>query len=171
MVLLLPVEHVRAQIQHSALVHLSRLPVPVEVRLVQHNELIDALDQIGFIHLLLKLLPAQVRQGNEEMHKDADLHGLPDELQDAVHDVHGLLGLVGQVDLAPLGVDHIGEHGGGEIQAEHVDLNGEWSLDQLEHPVDDIVVEVGSDDGLLDRTLLEHRQAEALGDIAVVLLV
>lgn len=149
MFFLLAVEHVRAEVQHSAFVHFGCLPISVEIGLIVHYKLVDTFDHINFIHLLLELVLTEIGESNQEMHEHTDFHRLPNRLQDTVHQVDSLIRFADKVDLTPLGMYNIGKHGRGEVQAKHMDLDGCGSLDQFEHPVDDIVVQVRPDDGLL----------------------
>lgn len=62
------------------------------------------------------------------MHEYANFHRLFNILEDALHNVDSLLRFGGKMNLAPLGVDDVSQHGSCEIQAEHVHFNGEGHL-------------------------------------------
>lgn len=63
------------------------------------------------------------------MHEYAHLHGMLDKLEDGVHDLYSLLGGFSELDLAPFGVDDVGQHRCGEVQAKHMNLSLERTLD------------------------------------------
>lgn len=125
------------------------------------------------LDLLLEPVPAEVRQRDQQVHqhRHLDLLGrLLDDLEDGVDDEHDCLGAALEAGLAGARVDEVGEHGGREVEAEHVYLGVEALLDQRQHPRNHLVVPVHLDDAVLHRTLLQDGQAEPLRDVAVVLL-
>ena len=143
------------QVQHSAFVHFSGLSISVEVTLVVHNKLVDSFHHVDLFHLLLEFLSAQVWKSDQQVHEHADFHWLSNEFKNAIHDMGGLFRFVSQVYLTPFRMDDICKHGCCEVQAEHVYFDCEWGLDQLEHPVYDIIVQVSANNCFFDWALLE----------------
>lgn len=88
---------------------------------------------------LFEGIPAEVGEGDEEVHEYADLYlfwGFVDDPEDVLNDDGYGFGLSGEGVLAGFGVDHVSEHSGGEVEAEHVYLGVKTLLDQAEHPGD-----------------------------------
>ena len=80
---------------------------------------------MGLLHLLPEAVAAEVGKGDQEVHEHThlDLLGrLLDHLQHTLDDEHHQLGSLDEGILDPAGVDHVGEHGGREVEAEDVDL-------------------------------------------------
>lgn len=176
--LLLAMEHMTTQVEHSLLIHFGSLTVYkyhtwhtfAKIILVVVHKLVHSFYETYFVHLLLEFWLAEIGQGYQQVHQHAHLHGMLYELQDAVHYEDCLLGVVRQFHLAPLRMDHVCQHCRGEILAEHMDLGLEATLHQFEHPLDEPTLDVSSNQILLDRTLLQYAETEPLRNIAVLLL-
>lgn len=66
-------------------------------------------------------------------------------------------------------MDHVGEHGSGEIEAKHVYFGIETFLDKGEYPCNDIIVPIDLNDAIFDTTLLEYGETEPLSYISMIL--
>lgn len=128
------------------------------------------LHQIRIVHLFLELLTVEVGEADEEVHQYRYGQALVDELEQRLYDVLGEFRLFLEVGEAPSGVDDIGQHSRGEVQAERVDFDLEGFLDQRDRPVDHVVVDEGLNQAFLNAALLEDGQAESLSYVAVFLL-
>lgn len=176
-VFFLAVEHVAAEIEDCPPVHIRSLslyiiqPVTFLVHaLVELYKFWDLLDNVHILHLLLESFPAEVGERDEEMHQHWHLEWLAYEFEEMVHHQHHHLWLLLKVRLAGLGVDQVGQHRSREVQAEHVDLSIEGLLHQAQYPRDHVVLDVHSDHCILHWALLQDGQAEALRDVAILLL-
>ena len=67
-------------------------------------------------------------------------------------------------------MNNICQHGGGEVEAEHVYLGVETFFDEGKYPANHFCSEISSDYAFLDAAFLEDGEAETLGHATVVLL-
>lgn len=66
-------------------------------------------------------------------------------------------------------MDHICQHSSREIQTEHVDLGNETFADKTDHPCNQLIVPIDTDDAVFYAALLQNGQTETLSNTAIVL--
>lgn len=93
------------------------------------------------------------------------------EFQDIFHQKNCLIFFVCQMNLTPLRMNNIGEHGSGKIQAKHMNFNFKGNINKLQHPIYQIIIQICADDPFLHRAFLKNGKAESLGYVPIVLLI
>jgi hypothetical protein len=124
---------------------------------VEFDELTDAPLQVRLLHLFLEPVAAEVGEGDQKVHQHADLdlfRRFANHLEDRVDDGRNCLWFLGERLLAPTRMNDVGEHGSGKVETEHVYLGVEASSNQIQHPVDELIFPVDSDQAFLDTALL-----------------
>jgi len=126
------------------------------------NKFTNSINELAIINLMLEILFGEIGKSNQQMHQNWNWDILSDQSQQRFHNLSCKCGVLFQEWNGWGCVDNVSKESRSKVQAENMDFVVERFVQEIDNPIDHIMLDKFGDNSVLNRALLENSYTKSL---------